>query len=122
MIKAKELRIDNYVNVRNSKHLRKISHTGHHGFINVHLTGNHHKYSISLSSKELKPIPLTEEILLKCGYIKQDRNMFMIIGHVIWNVQENLFLCDKNGVVLKYLHQLQNLYFALTNKELEINL
>lgn len=38
-----------------------------------------------------KPIPLTEEILLRCG---------------------------EEYVKVKHLHQLQNLYFALTGKEL----
>lgn len=88
-----------------------------------------------------KPIPLTEEILLKCGFNWSDGNK----THIEINMGEgrNLtfyFKDDKinetqlydqmnqvyNGMYffkpLLYLHQLQNLYFALTNTELEINL
>lgn len=68
------------------------------------------------------PIPLTEEILLKCGYATCSfrDNHFVIKGHTIWKCND-LFICDKNGIVLKYLHQLQNLYHALTGEELTVN-
>ena len=68
-----------------------------------------------------KPIPLTEEWLLKFGYDLITENHYAVLGHLIWKV-ENRFYCDKNGMQLKYVHQLQNLYFALTNKELEIKM
>ncbi len=74
--------------------------------------------------KDVKPIELTEDILLKCGYFKIDNAgviHFYVKGHSIWLCNE-LFLCEKNGVMIKYLHQLQNLYFALTNQEVTINL
>ena len=69
------------------------------------------------------PITLTEEILLKCGFVNWDKvdDCYIIKGLIIWKCNE-MFLCYKNGVHIKYLHQLQNLYFALTNEELEINL
>lgn len=68
-----------------------------------------------------KPIPLTEEILLKCGFVPCSiiDNHFNISGMRIWKCND-MFLCDKNGVHIKYLHQLQNLYFAIVGKELEI--
>lgn len=67
--------------------------------------------------KDLEPIPLTEEWLLRFGYTKISNNSFIITGHCIW-ICNDLFRCDKNGIVLKHVHQLQNLYFALTNQEL----
>lgn len=68
---------------------------------------------------ELEPIELTEEILLKCGFSEYDLEIGRIIltedgGFIITRLSQN--------VILKTLHQLQNLYFALTNEELEINL
>lgn len=68
-------------------------------------------------------IELTEEILLKCGFIPCSiiDNHFNISGMCIWKCND-MFLCDKNGIHIKHLHQLQNLYFALTGKELEIDL
>jgi len=72
---------------------------------------------------ELKPIPLTEEILLKCGFLKCNftENHYDIKGMRVWKCN-SMFLCDKNGIHIKHLHQLQNLYFALCGEELEINL
>ncbi|QHC84967.1 hypothetical protein AS589_09380 [Empedobacter brevis] len=66
-----------------------------------------------------EPITLTEEILLKCGYSEYDLDIGRIIltedgGFIITRLSQN--------VTLKTLHQLQNLYFALTNKELEIKM
>jgi len=71
-------------------------------------------------TKFIEGIPITSEILLACGYSDCGfrENHFVIKGHSIWKCNE-MFLCDKNGVVLKTLHQLQNLYFALNNQELE---
>lgn len=71
--------------------------------------------------KNCEPIQLTEEWLLKFGYLPCSfaENHFYIKGHVIWKCND-MFLCDKNGVVLQYVHHLQNLYFAVSNKELEI--
>ena len=64
-----------------------------------------------------RPIPLTEEWLLKFGYDLTTENHYALSGHLIWKCND-LFMCDKNGIVLKYVHQLQNLYFALTGEEL----
>lgn len=97
------------------------------------------KYKVQLSSgamylkdiKDISGIPLTEELLLKCGfkgnpndgygldvielnYLTTDNHFqfeFRVPGSTKW------FLID-----VKYLHQLQNLYFALTGEEITINL
>lgn len=76
------------------------------------------------------PIPITPEILEKCGFeywtLDHDctdpndaywvhKKMKFAINNIKWTVQ-------KLDVKLSYLHQLQNLYFALTGEELEINL
>lgn len=76
-----------------------------------------------------KPVPITEERLLKLGfkyrkylkdfYIKRGQQ-----GEIIIIQNNTVYLCESNGrrkfiVRLEYMHQLQNLYFALTLKELE---
>ena len=72
----------------------------------------------------IKPIPLTEEWLIKFGF---ELNLNNNWSH--WNFGLNFY---KYGdffesdqlpifIYLQYVHQLQNLYFALTNKELEYN-
>ena len=69
------------------------------------------------------PIPITEKILLKCGFKKKPwgsttvyyQNKIEIDAHFC------LYGVDYN-IQLKSLHQLQNLYFTLTGKELKVNL
>lgn len=68
-----------------------------------------------------KTIPLTEEWLSKLNYLPFINNHYTISGHQIFKCND-ILLCDKTGNVLKHVHKLQNLYFALTNKELEINI
>lgn len=67
----------------------------------------------------LEQIPLTEEWLLKFGYKKAGSN-FWNLGHIVWECYDGIFICDKNGIGIKSVHQLQNLYFALTGMELTL--
>ena len=66
-----------------------------------------------------KPIPLTEEWLLKFGFKQNKEYKYWEFGKFI--IDQNFTLCDIDiKVTIKYVHQLQNLFFALTEKELEI--
>jgi hypothetical protein len=86
-------------------------------------------------SFELQPVPVTEEWLLKFGFEKENISWFknMIIykrdsfilhyldhefNPVIEDNSEGYFLAIGNDI--KYVHQLQNLYFDLTGEELTI--
>lgn len=73
---------------------------------------------------EFIPIPLTEEWLLKFG-LKQsttDKKRFYILGTDIYIFNESKIFFNAGSsnlsIQLYYVHQLQNLYFALTNEEL----
>ena len=81
------------------------------------------------------PIPLTEEILSKCDFNMIDD--FTEHSHIDLDLQHCItFLKDENLIIIecddccyninlehiKHLHQLQNLYFALTGQELTIML
>lgn len=81
--------------------------------------------------EEIIPIPLTEDILLKCGFEWNDLARCYQDDHMIELVNEeginpNYFIWHNNGMVgrnpMCYLHQLQNIYFSLVGKELEVNL
>lgn len=68
-----------------------------------------------------KPIPLTEEVLLKCGFLN--------FGNRWMRSELPLDIIMSNGLYMsyvvneiKYLHQLQNLYWCLCGKELDVNL
>lgn len=84
--------------------------------------------------KDLKPIPLTPEILLKAEFVGEQfgfENCKYTNGFVsvFFNHQykSTFFKYYEQGEkkvyrVLEYLHQLQNLYHALTGEELNIEL
>jgi hypothetical protein len=78
---------------------------------------------------QFKPIPLTEEWLLKFGLEKIGIWTFSL--NLVGNLDLIYYLGEKGWSIglksysdfsnLKYVHQLQNLYFSLTGKELTIN-
>ena len=80
----------------------------------------------------LNPIPLTEEILLKFGFEDQefsdeDGNKIYMLHHKKFYLTSDescmfsevfLPIYSNDCVSVKYVHQLQNIYLALTGKEL----
>lgn len=87
---------------------------------------------LKYASDNCEPIPLTPEILEKCGF-KNGRENEMWIGlpnhqHLVYDLEQMIVIIE--GVSLTFvpyiqplqLHQLQNLYFALTGEELQVNL
>ena len=88
--------------------------------------------------KDVEGIPLTEEWLLKFGFkvdnrfaVKQYRidgdkyHSLNMVSHKI-NYWSPIIRCDSQKQVfelygINYIHQLQNLYFALTGTELKLN-
>jgi hypothetical protein len=65
----------------------------------------------------VKPIPLTEEWLIKFGFDEQNKTE---LG--FWNNGDAIYFSfgSEYDVKLEYVHQLQNLYFALKGEELTI--
>jgi len=124
-MKANELRVNNWVNVTDKDYqITQILERG----INCGIVGA--MYDI------VKPIPLTEEWLERFGFedLSKERysNYYKNNGKVwILNVTigtENWWCgspSDINGKSkhlrnVEFVHQLQNLYFALTGQELEL--
>ena len=70
----------------------------------------------------LNPIPLTEEWLIKFGFEnKREKWLFEKNGLVINIGNHNCTMhCGNSIKAVDYVHQLQNLYFVLTGKELKI--
>ena len=72
----------------------------------------------------VKPISLTEEILLKIT-TRVLRSYFFGKGIEFYLVNNGcLFELKKGGILIrqiKYVHQLQNLYFDLTGKEFDVS-
>lgn len=138
---ANELRIGNYLNTpRADQSPFRIDVIEFASKNNIKVGMNVHKlphpfnenqfidaHPLTWELKELKPIELTEEILLNCGFVKDEFDN--------WENETRLGLYkpeEFDGYLsvwgestvgeCNYLHQLQNLYFALTGQELEINL
>ena len=121
MIQSNELRIGNLYNQ----------------FGNIHQVNGHIISELEKAPQGqlwCKPIPLTEEWLIKFGFEKDDvfDKFFtylpihdLCMDKLSFRVDEG-FICYesiKYRTLLKhiqYVHSLQNLYFALTNQELEI--
>lgn len=126
MIKANELRIGNYVLTCHGVDL-KI-----YGIISKGNTGGY-------LLETLKPIPITEEWLLGFGFeyinIDNDYHIYASLDHNYYlqiDVRKNTDeytildnsvddLRDFALVKIKYIHQLQNIYFALTGEELTLS-
>ena len=72
------------------------------------------------------PIPLTEELLFKFGFRTEEPYCFELDDIVINTKRELMWVYSKKSnkefefKTPIYAHELQNLYFALTNNELEI--
>jgi hypothetical protein len=130
-MKANELRIGNYIALIQSgdliEQIEAINNTDWFG------QGKQYWLETNNCEGELlkifKPIPLTEEWLLKFGFQKESNNwMELNICHdwvyLYWERLAGLEISvNKHSLMqphILYVHELQNLYFALTGQELEL--
>jgi hypothetical protein len=139
-ITATELRIGNYfhpcstkggITIPNTELIWRVGMVDKFGKVSVIEPKKHD--NINLPINECSPIPLTEEWLLKFGFKTR-----VTIGHsvqyfiginpitrdwlfdILW-LEDYKYPFYRNGhFEIKHVHQLQNLYFALTNEELTI--
>ena len=67
-----------------------------------------------------KPIPLTEEWLLKLGFERDNQANWKLKSgyHWIEIYSYHVYINGQQVVLIEYVHQLQNIWFALTGKEL----
>lgn len=107
VLKANELRIGNLVS--------KDGNVFEADFITIHMAHNY------------EPIPLTEEWLVKFGFISDPYQDMYIKGWLKINCDKTrgkleLWVDNIKGRVAYFdsVHQLQNLYFAITEEELTI--
>jgi hypothetical protein len=127
-MKANELRIGNYVNVPNSKQcpfrIDAFEHCSEK-FIKVaqevKLNG-FEVHPLTWYGGDLEPIPLTEEWLVKFGFETNDVRYWQISSFRLHinRYGEWIFKVETFEQEIKYVHQLQNLYFALIGEELTI--
>lgn len=124
MIKATELRIGN-----------KIKFMGSTLTVSPKTISNV-CYTLGEPSQLYEPIPITKEWLIEFGFVAYNR-MFGVGYKIIMEIEpshilgessreltvspyaEKYFLDGNYLMRLKFVHQLQNLYFILTGEELE---
>jgi hypothetical protein len=77
---------------------------------------------ISRNDKRYKPIPLSEEWLLKFGFETNDVRYWQISSFRLHinRYGEWIFKVVTFEQEIKYVHSLQNLYFSLTGEELTL--
>ena len=128
-MKASELRIGNLI-LKNGK----LHYTSYLTIRDIH--------GLSVDDTDtFEPIPINEEWLLKFGFEcianggdqkrfglkNRNKNYFYGVEfdhEEICLNKQSLFGCETiihNEIFMQYVHQLQNLYFALTGEELTIN-
>jgi hypothetical protein len=116
-INFKELRLDNYICINNNLHPCRVKEITMSSVVVESIKENYSEPTIN----SMNPIPLTEEWLLKFGFYKSEtfKNSFIKKGVDIY-IQDTAFWYDllNNSIEIKSVHQLQNLYFAVTNEEL----
>ena len=125
-MKAEELRIGNYVLDEENK-VRLVTELSR-ALIRT-------SFDLILLASEVKPIPLTEEILLKCGFEingKYYRSKYIQDSiKLIYDFNQRVLYFKYKGEfspmiqiprAIESLHELQNIYYALTGKELEVYL
>jgi hypothetical protein len=114
-MKVQELRIGNYV-LKEGEEIVITSFTF---------------YNIEKDEYSYEPIQLTEEWLLKFGFKKStldEDNTWLDLryGYLTFSSDESVefkkvyLTVSREDIICEYVHQLQNLYFALTGEELII--
>jgi hypothetical protein len=99
MIQANELRVGNIVEKAGGEYVAD--------FITIQMAHNYN------------PIPLTAEVLKKCNIPYVSKIEVFIEA---FDLHRRIIFDGHSNCGVKYLHQLQNLYFALTGEELNVKL
>ena len=118
-MEARELRIGNILMVAGLDRIVYVNAIFNSHFRCVDKDGVCFSESIRIN---YQPIPITEEWLERFGFnglSKEDSNGFELIYNNVIGYRLSI-QGQYQYKEIKYIHELQNLYFALTGKELEL--
>jgi len=120
-VSVTDLRINNLIFFNNNQEIGTISAIVCDLICKPYIRLNY-RIDIPYDVEKIKPIPLTEEWLLKFGYSESDleTGKILVIGESFDNVNGYIIKNLSSNVVIKSVHQLQNLYYALAGSELQI--
>ena len=132
MISCQELRTGNFILVNDR--LRKVTFiSNNHTSANQSLVGvedANHEDNEKYTVEDIQPVPMSEAILLQCHFSYQQHfNFWQLIDtdgrRTEMNIDPDYTLIDfmRRPVVknIASLHQLQNIYYMLFNKELNFD-
>lgn len=129
MIKTKDLRLGNYITDKSGFAMYVVGI--YEDTVLLNFKGNEGDVW-EVNENDLIGVVLDSELLIKCGFKRQvtgigwDKYSNGIVDLSLAPLSNGSYIpvYHVNGemVQIKYLHQLQNLFYALTQKELEINL
>ena len=120
-MQANELRIGNFVKCELTGDFQKVISI-EKGFIKSAPTNENTK---GWNVNSIEPITLTPDILEKCGfeYSYPYYTVADVVSLIFSNTGIMTYVMGDNQIKrIQYIHQLQNLYFALTGTELQIEL
>ena len=125
MVNASELRLGNHL-LYKGKIIVVNEISGN--YINQDTSGNSENYDL-IDIEDIEPIRLTEEILTKCGMVVNERYRASYLGGFCVSYFDGLrppnwdvYFRGKSIKGIDFLHEWENLYFFLTDKELETKL
>jgi hypothetical protein len=118
-MKTEELRRGNLLMGQHLCIVREIGETS------VRIKGNSSYFNIIGNNPCLEPIPLTEDWLKRFGFswYESFESWIITTGEDTQDfiIRHDFVVCDMDHrPEIKFVHQLQNLYFVLTGKELEL--
>jgi hypothetical protein len=127
MISANELRIGNYV-LDDKNEIAKIECLKTKEYVEWDGSDKEQMFfslkgELCYTCDEVNGVPLTSEILKQCGFENGKLGNFQIgyNGDDFIQAQMSVPFEDKL-IKVKYLHQLQNLFYAIMGEELQIDL
>ena len=119
-MKSTELRLGNFIKwVNNIEQVRQLFYDG----IGIAVEGGSDEWTQMIECDDIEGIRLTHPILKNAGFTEICNNTFESKEFDIWVSRANISYTftgrPDGGKLIKYVHELQNLIFALTGKELE---
>lgn len=123
MMNPNELRIGNLVFYQRNLSLKEVEVVTGLMSDTVFLSADHEGVTHPKSIASIEPIPLTEEWQGRLGVVEiRDDGKKIKRYNVVFDANINSGnISFYSWIELRYVHQLQNLYFALTGEELKLN-
>jgi hypothetical protein len=123
---ANELRLNNLIQDTNTNILI-VNGLHENKIYSIYPFGVDAKFEQTTDANKIEPIPLTEESIIKLGFkYYADAQYILEINDIEfnWDKETGIYIFNGDSEFcfelehIEYVHQLQNLFFALTNTEL----